>query len=189
MKCVHLVVKMPKFPVKPGWSARWTNTSRPRRWGLRRTRQFQRRVALARGRRSRRGRMFGRFGGGGNFVAQYRCYPVSFIDRVRLPLQSAEPFQTRARRPRSVRLPQCRRAARAAGAGGGPARMARCGRAGALPNAGGWRRAQARHRATPAARRALRALHQREGELVGADGHPRAVRTARLRGAAALKRL
>ena len=60
---------------------------------------FQRRVALARGRRSRRGRMFGRFGGGGNFVAQYRCYPVSFIDRVRLPLQSAEPFQTRARRP------------------------------------------------------------------------------------------
>lgn len=31
-----------------------------------------------------RGAMFGRFGfGGGNFVAQYRCYPVSFIDRVR----------------------------------------------------------------------------------------------------------
>ena len=29
--------------------------------------------------------MFGRFGGGGNFVAQYRCYPVSFIDRVRAP--------------------------------------------------------------------------------------------------------
>jgi hypothetical protein len=27
--------------------------------------------------------MFGRFGGGGNFVAQYRVYPVSFIDRVR----------------------------------------------------------------------------------------------------------
>ena len=32
--------------------------------------------------------MFGRFGGGGfggTFVAQYRIYPVSFIDRVRLP--------------------------------------------------------------------------------------------------------
>jgi hypothetical protein len=28
--------------------------------------------------------MFGRFGGGGSFVAQYKCYPVSFIDRVRV---------------------------------------------------------------------------------------------------------
>jgi hypothetical protein len=28
--------------------------------------------------------MFGRFGrGGGNFVAQYRVYPVSFVDKVR----------------------------------------------------------------------------------------------------------
>ena len=105
------ISQLPKFPVWPGWSARWTNTSRPRRWGLPRTRQFQRRVALARGRRSRRGRMFGRFGGGGNFVAQYRCYPVSFIDRVRLPLQSAEPFQTRARRPQP---PAARSRARAA---------------------------------------------------------------------------
>ena len=31
------------------------------------------------------GAMFGRFGrGGGNFVAQYRVYPVSFVDKVRL---------------------------------------------------------------------------------------------------------
>jgi hypothetical protein len=30
--------------------------------------------------------MFGRFGrGGGNFVAQYRVYPVSFVDKVRAP--------------------------------------------------------------------------------------------------------
>jgi len=28
--------------------------------------------------------MFGRFGGGGSFVAQYKCYPVSFIDRPQL---------------------------------------------------------------------------------------------------------
>jgi len=34
--------------------------------------------------------MFGRFGrGGGNFVAQYRVYPVSFVDKVRLLPSSA----------------------------------------------------------------------------------------------------
>jgi hypothetical protein len=47
--------------------------------------------------------MFGRFGGGGNFVAQYRCYPVSFIDRVRAPAcpSARDAFNT----PPDARMP------------------------------------------------------------------------------------
>ena len=47
--------------------------------------------------------MFGRFGGGGNFVAQYRCYPVSFIDRVCAPAcpSARDAFNT----PPDARMP------------------------------------------------------------------------------------
>ena len=47
------------------------------------------------------GAMFGRFGrGGGNFVAQYRVYPVSFVDKVRLlPSPARAVPQSRHRHP------------------------------------------------------------------------------------------
>lgn len=62
--------------------------------------------------------MFGRFGrGGGNFVAQYRVYPVSFVDKVRLlPSPARAVPQSRA----TVTHPRSRDARESSPDGSGP---------------------------------------------------------------------